>query len=319
MLNPPEAEVIINRGLEYSYQGDYLNALKHFQRLIELYPSNPAGHFFKAAVWQVYMFDSASADKEMAFYAEIDSAIACANSILEEGSDPWAYFYLGAAYCYRATYEGWRRRYLRSLADGLKGQRFLPLALSLDSTLCDAYLGLGTYEYFRARANRYTLGIPIFGNPEAGISKMRRCAEHGRYFAVTAQHALAWALTQEGRPEEALPYTTALLERYPKNLTFRWQLIDIRLAQERWDETIQLAKELEAEFSSGSPPNYGNLAHAKLKSAQAYLEKEEWEACARVSMEILKYSPYKDQYVHLSDCLKEADKLLKTCQRHLKK
>lgn len=317
-LNPPQLEAIIKDGLEYAYQGDYPSALDCFRHLRELYPSNPAGYFFEAALWQVWMLDNSSAEKEPIFYALIDSTIWRAESIIEKRADPWAYFYLGAAYIYRATYEGWRRRYLRSLVDGVRGQRLLARALSLDPTLYDVYLGIGAYEYFRARANRYTLGIPIFGDPENGIEKMRLCAERGRYFAVTAQHALAWALTTEGRPEEALPYTSSLLECYPQNLTFRWQLVEIRLAQSEWDEAIRLSRELEAQFASNSPPNYGNLAQAKLKLAKAYYGKGGWEECARLVMEIRELAPYKDRYIGVSDCLKEAKSLLRRCRRHLR-
>lgn len=49
-LNPPEIQILIQTGLDFSYVEKYDSAQIYFDEVIRLYPENPAGYFFKAAL-----------------------------------------------------------------------------------------------------------------------------------------------------------------------------------------------------------------------------------------------------------------------------
>lgn len=316
-LNPPEVEVLIKKGLEYSYQMDYGRAQECFNEVTKIAPENPCGYFFQAALLQYYMIDFDTFSKEGEFYYYLNQAMEKSQKILKIEENAWAHFYLGAAHIYRATYEGWHRRYFVALREGQRSEPQLKRALALDSTLADAWLGLGTLEYFMARANRYVFGLKLFGDAQRGINNIKKAMEHGRYFNVTAQHSLAWALTEDGKPEEAKAYTQNLLARYPENRVFFWELVNIYLAEKDWDRTIQTVQLLLDNTLKNQPDCHANIATAKLKMAKAYYGRGDYQMVVKLCAEIVEMTGSKDGATSFNDALKDAKRLLKKAQAKL--
>ncbi len=313
-LNPPELEALIKKGLEYSYQMDYRSSQECFDKVITIAPENPAGYFFQAALLQFYMLDFATGSKEEEFYYYLNQAIKKSEKILKTEENPWAHFYLGAAHIYRAPYEGWRHRYFAALREGLQSESQLRQTLNLDSTFYDACLGLGSLEYFKARANRYVLGLKLFGDAERGINNIRKAAEHGHYFATTAQHSLAWTLTADGKPEEAKSYTQALLSRYPENRVFLWQLVDICLAEKDWQGAIDTGGVLLDNVRKNQSDCCANITGVKLRIAQGYYGLGEYKTTVGLCEEIIRVKECPDGAIGLKEVIKEARKLLKKAQ-----
>ncbi len=318
-LFPSQIDSLIIQGLSYSYLQDYKRASETFEKIKELAPDNPAGYFFTAALWQLYMVDFNLPSKEDIFYSNMDKAISLSKEIIKrEPDNPYGYFYLGTAYIYRFTYEGWRERYWRAYRNGSRGVKELKRCLKIKPDLYDAYLGLGTYEYFGSRANRYVGGIKLFGDPEKGIRELRLAAEKGRYFNITAQHSLSWALTQEKRPEQAEPYTLRLLERYPKNRIFRWQLSQIYIEEKRYKKAIEVLRDYLDEIVKNYPWALSNIAHSKTHLAKAYLGLGDYNRALELCREVQKFKGKEKGFIGIDDCLKDCSKIIKECRSRLK-
>lgn len=162
---------------------DYPGARSEFQKVVDLDPEQPDGHFFLAASYQMEMLDYETNDREKEFYGAVDQAVKKARqALVKDPRDAWANFYLGASWFYRAAYEGKRERYWTSVQSGLKGLSALRAAAANDSTLYDADLGLGSYDYFRTKATQVLSKLPFIGDTrEKGIAEIRLAMEQGKY------------------------------------------------------------------------------------------------------------------------------------------
>lgn len=319
-LFPPHIDSIIREGLHYAYLQDYKKASETFGEIKKIAPANPAGYFFTAALWQLYMVDFNIASKEKLFYAHMDKAISLSKEIIKREPDsPYGYFYLGTVYSYKFTYEGWRRRYWKAYRNGSKGVKKLKEALKIKPDLYDAYLGLGTYEYFGSRANKYVGGVKLFGNSEKGIEQLRTATEKGKYFNITAQHSLAWALTEEKRPKEAESYILELLKRYPKNRIFRWRLSQIYIEQGRYKEAIKVLEDYLSEIVKDHPWALSNIVHPKTRMAKAYFKLGDYNRCLELCREVQGFKEKEKDFIGIDDCLKDCSKLIKECEALLER
>ncbi len=133
-----------------------------------------------------------------------------------------AFFFRGSAFGYKAFYEGQNGNWLDAVKDGLKSVDNLKQAVELDSTLYDAYLGIGVYQYWRSTKLKYLLWMPFIEDTRLqGIENIRKAAaksEHSRYMAM---HQLIYILLNYGNKDEALGYAREVIRTYPKS-TFMW-------------------------------------------------------------------------------------------------
>jgi tetratricopeptide (TPR) repeat protein len=197
-LNPPEIQALVESGLEYAYIEQFDSAQIYFDEVIESYPDNPAGYFFKAALVQLKMMDQCQFTGEKQYLTLIKQAIRYAEGILDKEDNLWAEFYLGNSHAYRAVYEGLKNNYFETFKYGVKGGRILQDIIKKDSTFYDAYLGAGSFEYFWARAARY---LPLLrlggGDVDEAIRKLHIAAEKSLYSGRTAQNSLVFIYGEE--------------------------------------------------------------------------------------------------------------------------
>lgn len=133
-----------------------------------------------------------------------------------------AYFYRGSAFGYKAFYEGKNGNWLDAVSDGLKSVDNLKHAVELDSTLYDAYLGIGVYQYWRSTKLKYLLWMPFIEDTRLqGIINIRKAAAKSKHSRYMAMHQLIYILLNYGNKEEALQYAREVIRVYP-NSTFMW-------------------------------------------------------------------------------------------------
>lgn len=248
---PPSPEGLIDlikEGLEYSYMEKYSEAESLFNLVIEKYPDDPAGYFFKAALLDLYMLDFSIDLREKEFFQLLKEAIERAKK-WERSSDSkklaWAHFYKGASLSYMAMRQGRKRSFLKALANGLSAVNELKAAIKYDSTLYDAYLGLGTYDYIISELPKFLKWLPFFGDrKEEALRKIRIASEKSIFARVAGKDALAWTLAYDGKPKEAIKIARDLIKRYPKSRSFRWTLAYALRRAGRWREARDIYLEL---------------------------------------------------------------------------
>jgi tetratricopeptide (TPR) repeat protein len=308
-LNPPEVQGLIKTGLDFSYVENFDSAAFYFQRVITLYPDNPAGYFFEGALLQLKMMDGCQYREEKEYLGFMKKALDLAAKILKKEDNPWAEFYQANHYVYRAVYEGTKRNYLETFNYGLKGGRMMQVLLKKDSTFYDAYLAVGTFEYFWARAGRY---LPILklagGDANEAIRKLRVAADKSLYSGPTAENSLTFVYTEEGDYGKARQYADPLLVRYPQSKTFMWNKAGLEFRDKNYAAAAESYQRLFQAYESLN--NYANLCQCKLFIGKCYYALQDRVNARQALKDAINYRKYSDSYPPIKNYVREAYSIL---------
>ncbi len=147
--------------------------------------------------------------------------------------DAEALFYCAFGHMLRGTYKFENDKGLLGAArDGAHAKDDIEKYLKMYPDDGDAYLALGTYNYFASLAPAYAhimrmlLFLPS-GNRAEGLKEIERTAAQGRLFNVQAQSMLIDIYTFEGRPAEAVAAGEQLLRQHPANDDAELSLADV--------------------------------------------------------------------------------------------
>jgi len=310
-LNPPDLQKLVQTGLVFSYVEAFDSASVYFNEVIELYPDNPAGYFFKAALIQLEMMDGCHFDYEKEYFNLMKEVLTISQEIMKCEDNKWAEFYLGSSYAYRAVYEGLKRNYLETFNFGVKGGRMLQSLVKKDSAFYDAYLGCGTFEYFWARAAKY---LPILklagGNAKEAIRKLHIAAEKSIYSGPTAWNSLVFIYGEERKYDRAASIIDTLLARYPGSKTFLWNKAELEFKKKNYSAAIELYNTLFAKYDAQNDKNYSNLAQCKLYVGKCFYELKIRDSANKSLKEVIGYKAYADRYPKIKEYCREAYALL---------
>jgi tetratricopeptide (TPR) repeat protein len=250
-------------GLDLLMNGKPDAAIDVFQKIEESDPQSALGYLLEADAvwWKIYLttgnlvdpdvfevVSSNSTPYDSHFKDLIRAAIFKAKEEIRAGHDAAQnYLYEGMAYALRARLAGLRGIALPTARAGKKMRSLLLKALWLNPNLADAYLGIGTYNYFVAtlpgiiRLLRWLIGLPG-GNRELGLQQLKDAANHGVLTRGEAEFYLAkdYSRASERHYGKSLEIFQRLCVQYPQNGL--WKLLsgslEIRLGHRSQGEAL---------------------------------------------------------------------------------
>jgi len=120
------------------------------------------------------------------------------------------------------------KRQLDSLKKIREADAYAKKLLAVAPDAADAYLGLGTANYFIGSLpglKKFFLGFAgIHGDKKAGIQQIEIAAAHGHYLRPFAKIMLALAALREKKPEVARIQLSELVAEFPENPLFASEL-----------------------------------------------------------------------------------------------
>ncbi len=221
-----DADSLILKGADYVYNCQFDNARETFDKVIKLYPDNPAGYFLDAMVdwWKIATFrNTRSYDKQ--FMKKINGVIEKCEQMLEENrGNIAALFFKGGALGYRARYYVIRKSWFNAATDGYSAFKILKKCYRIAPSNHDIMLGTGIYNYFAAvLPDEYPAIAPLIafappGDKELGLLQLKAAAKYARYSAVEAKIVLLQVYYDFNKDyKSALPIAEELHKRYPNN------------------------------------------------------------------------------------------------------
>ncbi|NOY78360.1 MAG: hypothetical protein GXO76_10890 [Calditrichaeota bacterium] len=221
-------DTAIKRGIDATILQNYSLAYSVFDSLIAKNPDDPRGYFYKAAAIQSKMMDLEDYSEGDVFERYIQKTIRLSNRMIHSyPGDGWGYFYAGSGYSYYALYLIHEKKYFKGIRLAQKGMGLLNRAVSLDSTVFDAYLGIGTYEYWRSRKTKFLKWLPIFPDrTKDGIRKIKLAFRKSRFARSVSLNELIWVEIDRGNWKAAIDYARQGLEQYPGSRFFLWPLAE---------------------------------------------------------------------------------------------
>ena len=313
----------IDRGLETLYQGQYQEAIDTFDAFISQHPKNPAGYFFKAGAYQLRSMAYETEAWDDIQTALLDSSLELANAAVnQDRRDPWAFFIRGGTYAYRAAIKVRSKDYFSALSNGLSAVSDLNKAAALDPQLYDAYMGIGSFHYFRTKATSVLKWLPFIGdNRERGIAEIKLAIEKGRYSKVMAQNGLAWIYVDYGKYPQALEQARQLESSYPQNHVFFWIAPEVHWRTKQWDKGSEGYARLLKLLDQSQPMNNYNRVVVGGRLAKCYLQGKKYREAREASQKALELAldersarRLKNERARAYEVLKQAEKKLKNSQ-----
>ena len=265
-------------GINLAANDQFAAAESLFAGLVQVYPSSPIGPLFVAATIHAQMLD----EESPARYSEFETWLTMAETRAEnwrtaepESGEPE--FMLGATLGYDAVCESRWGGWFAALKKGLRAKNRFADALERDSTLVDAYLGIGNFNYWKSVKTDFINWLPIIADDrQKGLDQLRRVASEGILSKAAARVSLCWALMHEGDYTSALAHADTLAAEYPDAKGPLWIKAYASFGLYRWTEALGLYNELEPRILTIGPGNYYNLIDCAFFQAQCHYGLGEW-------------------------------------------
>lgn len=310
---------LIEEGIRLTILQRFEEAMAKFDSL-KFVENNPTQRFFyQAATLQAQMMDREDYSLEDQFMRLIDQTITAADSLLKHDDDrAWACFYKGSALSYKGYYLAQRKRYLPALRSVIPGIKLLEEAISLDSTIYEAYLGVGSYKYWRTRMMRFLHWLPFFPDQrQEGIAMIHKAIEQGRLARPVAISELIWIEIDRHNWPVAISYAKQALQEYPGSRFFLWGLAEAYFRGGCLHQAIKIYQQLLKSYQREKNYNHYNDVICYYRLAQCHHLLREYQTSHQYCQMILELPLAKNVRHRLKKRLKETEKLLYLNQKKL--
>ncbi|MCI0690821.1 hypothetical protein L0337_02320 [candidate division KSB1 bacterium] len=314
----PTFDEPLSRGIAFVYRDRFEESLALFDSLQKAYPDHPGPHFYKAATYQTWMSSYRFNGFQKELEKNVEEAITKGTKLLRTTNDPWLLFYMGAAYGYRAFYKFRNYHWLDAYQDSRKSLNYIQTGLQKQPKLYDAYLGLGSYDYW-STAKSIVLKLLTFligDKRDLGLQEMELAMEHGRYSRDEARLVLVTALFDYEKYGQAL----AVLDKteYPARPQIMTELYlrgRIMFEFGRWPEVEMIFRELLQRLKKHRYQSIGYQVECKYRVAKALQQRGRHKDALALADEALAQSEKRNAKAELESDLGSFNEMLKALKR----
>ena len=230
-------------------------------------------YFYYASVLNSRMTHFENNDYQKEFYKALDRVIEKGERLLNDDTNDFSraqiLFYMGSAYGYLGFYQGQIGEWFSAVRNGSKAHKFLLQAVQTDSTIWDAYLGLGAYKYWLSTKVNWIPFIP--DEREEGIALVKKAIQHHPHSRFMAMHQLVYILLDYGDFDQAEMVASTLVKNYPESQFMYWAYSHVYMKKRDYNQAIAAYKKLlqliEADDSAN--PNHRITCLARLADMYA--------------------------------------------------
>src|SRR5580658_5894954 len=289
----------IQQGNEAFYNLDYDQSIASYEKALAASPEDPIlhNHLAHALLYREMFRDGAleselvsgnnsfirrpklepPADVEKRFFAEIDRAMQlCQARIAKNPRDTVALHALSVSYALRANY-GFlvRKSWRASLSDSSQAHKYDNQVTTLEPDNYDAKLLQGGYDYivgqlsWSLRALGFLAGF--HGDKQRGLRTIEEVAVKGKENRVDAEIVLCALYRREGQASRAIPLVSQLIQRYPRNYLFRFELAQMYAALGNRTSALNTLSEI-ARLKQENVPGYERVPWEKVYYETGNLE-----------------------------------------------
>ena len=211
------------------FAGEPAEARREFERLVAADPESlPARFGLLSVVGEIARTEPAL---ETEFARQLDAFVRDADARrTRSATDDEALFYAENGYMLRSLYQIREDRVWAAARDAARAKRLAEAYIRRHPEHGDAYLALGSYNYYVAIAPAFVRVLRVFlflpsGNRAEGLKQIERAYREGGLFSPYAALVLMEIYgTYEGRTQDALQIGERLARDYPANPVVQLQL-----------------------------------------------------------------------------------------------
>jgi tetratricopeptide (TPR) repeat protein len=305
------------QGIDLTWKEQYRAADSVFRQIVQEFPEHPAGYVYQAGLSLARSMDNEMEVDVVAIDSLLELGKKRANGMIESGRDPtWGHFFVGTADGSDSYARVYRGDWFGGTRKGFASVSSFKDALKLDSTLSDAYAGIGAFYYWRSRKTEYFNWVPFVGDdrPEA-FALLKKSVDQGIYSKFTALNMLVAIYTDAGMLDKAIACSREGLKYYPRNRAFLWGVATACHKSEQWLEAAAAYRQLLDAVVQSPDNNHYNEVVCKLNLAKVKAELRDSSETLNLLKEIVK-SHESDFPKHLrsraKDKLEQAAEMLRS-------
>ncbi len=262
----------LRHGISLTMTEHFDSARVVFGALVKHDPNDFAARLYLAGVDHAEMLDREEYDKKDQFKSAAEHAIELAEDALKRGHDSaWAYLTIGNAHAYIASLEAKDGSWWTAMRRGLKAKGAYLDALKVDPNLYDAYLGLGTYHYWKSAKTEFINWLPLVGDrKDDGVEELYLAVDSSLFSSDLALNSLVWIHLDRKKPAEALACAQRLHAKFPESRLVRWGLAFSNYSAGRFHEALDHFEAIITSLELDSTQNYFNLIECRYHRAEIY-------------------------------------------------
>ena len=225
----------ISIGMESLYNFNFKSSERIFDNMINNYPDNPAGYYYKSISHLWFFLDNKNETELELFISLTDSAIEKSESILNEDStDLFILFILGSTYVNRTFAYTRDENYFDAVLSARKFRFYFDELLTVDSLYYDAYMSKGLFDFAISQAPQtwsWALNLAgMTGNIQEGLDCIEVASEKGKFSKIDAEFYLSQIYSEFLlKYRQANKILNELNSRFPKNLLFRFAIANLQV------------------------------------------------------------------------------------------
>ncbi|MGB5107063.1 MAG: hypothetical protein WBP29_07380 [Candidatus Zixiibacteriota bacterium] len=281
----------LRHGIAFTIVEQFDSARNVFSDMIARDQSDHAAMLYLAGVDHAEMMDREDYARKDQFEASADAAIKMAERELAAGRDSaWAYLTIGNAHGYEASLEAKAGSWWTAMRRGLKAKGAYLNALKVDSQMYDAYLGLGTYHYWKSAKTEFINWLPFVGDRKNdGISELQLAVDSSLFSNHLALNSLIWIYLERKEPQSASDCAQRLSEKYPQSRLVKWGMAFSSYSAGHFHEAVQYFGDIITSLESDTSQNYFNLIECRFHRGKIFLSVNDSAAAKREFELLVKY------------------------------
>lgn len=243
------------KGLNYLYNGDFINAQKQFDVVKAKYSNHPLSNLLEAIYYQNKYFPI---EDNPSYHSKYFQALQNCNSkalalAKKDNEGPESTFFLLAAAGYTAQYYNDKNEKMKAGYRGKEAYNYLIRGFNFMQQNPEFYFTSGLYNYYRVQypiSNPVIKPIMVFfkdGNKATGLSQMKKATQSAIFSKVEATFYLMDILLKyESNFKDALYYASILRSKYPNNKNFTIKYIECLLLNDQFQKAKPYIDKLES-------------------------------------------------------------------------
>jgi tetratricopeptide (TPR) repeat protein len=265
--------VTIMQAIDATYSGDYGLADSVLDEMSQRLPAHPVGPLMRAATVMAQMRDYEVLNRVEEFQAFLDTAYIRAEQwIATNPDDSWGYCYLGHTYGYRAMWQGHFGSWMSAVKWGLKAKGAYRDAIDQDSLCWDAYLGLGSYHYWKSAKTEFInwTGFLVKDQKKLGQAETEKALAHGIFSKEAAAAGLLQIYLHKKQYAQAIDLAKRWQAVHPRGKTFMWGQAYAEFSAGQYDSALVRFDSLHDRVVADSMQGMYNLMEIDYHRALCY-------------------------------------------------
>jgi len=307
----------VRTGINLTVTERFDEARKIFQTMIDRDTTDHAAYLLLAGVWHGEMFDREDYSTRPKFDLLISKALSLAKRAIAENRNPaWAHLTRGNAYAYIATLETKVGSWWGAVRKGIAAKDEYLEALKLDSTLYDAYLGLGSYHYWKSAKTEFINWLPLIPDrKDQGCAELRLAIDSSLFSGDLAANSLLWICLDCGQFDEAHAIATRLHREFPDSRLFTWGLAFSSYYSRNLREALESFGKILDMIEHQSGQNNFNTIECRFHRARIFQMLHEKDKAIAELQTLLSYPVSEEIKDRQNEKLRKARELLEEMQK----